>query len=262
MKKHTSVEKLKEYCVNKSIKVNPFLIEDIENNTIEVSVIPTSKVSLGILMAAYKTWVSTEDLKAISNQSAKPCQMLRDLGFQFQKDKKQNNELSTHYLCYQDGVEGRKIIDYYKNHSADQGKIKLSAKEKKVFLLKEVDYLTGRKDKLQIDHRCPTQAIIKAGIRYPDLNTELVSKGLDKKYYQGLTSNSNTQKKSVCQNCLNGHDIKLPPVGETLVKAGYVYKKNFEDHLVENQKNQEEYQQLPCFGCFYFNHEEPLKIIK
>lgn len=62
---------------------------------------------------------------------SKPCQMLRDLGFQFQKDKK-NNELSTLYLCYQDGVEGRKITDYYKNHSADQGKIKLFSKREKI----------------------------------------------------------------------------------------------------------------------------------
>ena len=248
-----TIEILKTHCQENAIFCNTLLIKELEDKKIPLEAIPTAKSFLYCLMLTYKRFSSLEELQLASRQSASQISALRKLGYVFEK----SNPHSGNYTTAENGIVGRRIIFFDRDMVfSDRGNILLTKTERFEFLKGKEDFVTGQSRELEIDHRQPREASTKLGYNYPHLDSSTLHTSED--YYQVLTRETNLKKKSSCQQCMSGKPIPILPLGKLLQKEGYLYKTYFEDHIKENIKNN----RPPCFGCFWYNHEKPLKKTK
>lgn len=239
-----TIKRIQAFSNRRDIPLNAFLIKDLRAGAVPHQVIPTATVSLSILLLCYKVFCSSKALGAVSDQSAKPVQALRNAGFVFESNGGPNR------VIRENGVPGRRISGFEAQDNRRVAGLTLSKRDRDAFLAGKRDPWNGMRRDMEIDHRQPVEASVRAGEDYPELTAGMIEDGDDDLYYQALTKSSNLAKRGACQGCLNGEEIRVPAVGLEIERlSGQRYKRRFEDNLDHNAETGAP----ACAGCFYFN---------
>lgn len=239
-----TITRIRAFSAAREMPLNVFLIRDLITGAVPHTVIPTSPVSLAILLSCYKMFCPSKALSAISEQSAKPIQILRNSGFLFDSDGGPNR------LVRVAGVRGRRISGFRADEGRRVAGMTLTAKQRSAFVDGKRDPYNGMSRDMEIDHRQPVEASARLGQDYPDISPETIASGEADLHYQALTKSSNLAKRGACHNCLQGEEIRVPLVGEEIEQAtGQRYKRRFEDNLAHNEATG-----APgCAGCYFYN---------
>jgi hypothetical protein len=194
-----------------------------------------SQMQLAMINLMYHRECKSTELAKLSVQSAKPVEILRNMGFQFES------------------VETASGPQYVKNnmrtitgfHRVKRNKFTKASKDRLAKFREQAgrDPLTMSHRNLQIDHRTPVIACKKLGINPVSLTNALIDSGEAGKYFQVFSVSTNSLKREVCKKCLNGGDIELPAA----VHQG-IYKKCWDKECEENKS---------CVGCFYYDYRIP-----
>lgn len=239
-----TIERVRRFSVEKEIPLNPHLIADLRSGLVPEDCVPTGPVALSIILSCYKVFCSSKALGAISDQSAKPIQILRNAGFVFDTDGGPN------FVVRVDGVPGRRVSGFEAQPDRRAAALNLTRTERLAYIAGRRDPLTGMTQDMEIDHRQPVEASARLGEDYPDLTQALIDAGEADLYYQPLSKSTNIAKRGACHHCRNGEEIRVPETGLLIELAtGQRYKRFFEDNLDHNRETG-----APgCAGCFFFD---------
>lgn len=244
MSAEDTIRRIRSFSEKRGLPLNTLLVADLRTGAVPHSRIPTGPVALAILLSCYKTFCGSKALGAISDQSAKPIQGLRNAGFLFASNGGPN------YTVTENDVSGRRILGFEAPVNRKVAGLTLSARQRKQFLAGRRDPYTGMTRDLEIDHRQPVEASARVSQEYPDLTPALAATGEADLYYQPLAKSSNIAKRGACHGCLKGEEIRVPTVGEEIENiTGQRFKRRFEDNHAHNAKTGAP----ACAGCFFFD---------
>jgi len=191
-------------------------------------------------LAALCVWYKREgtNSETQSEQAGGIARDLRNRGFIFVRDDDNPN-----LYAEKKGVDTiRKIVGFRETFSR-KGRFDKKARIK--FLKGKKDPFTGETKNLVIDHRTPQHAAERCKEHHADLTMIMIEKGEADEFFQAMSETSNQRKRHVCELCLTGGEIILPPAYEYISNGAY--KKDFKDGGVG------------CRGCFWHNYKNPLR---
>ena len=164
----------------------------------------------------------------------KTLQMLRDIGFNFKRDGTENYTFRENGKDYREitGFEDLKV-DSFKNY------FNITTNEQKALSKGRRDPLNSKTTGLQKDHRTPVDACKKLGITPAFLNKDTII-AFDKNF-QFFSIETNTKKRDVCRECINGTNIFIPD----MIVLQYCYKLKWDELNEETQS---------CIGCFWHDY--------
>lgn len=208
--------------------------------------IPTAPKELAMLASCWRRNVKIGDLARISHHPPAICRNLRNrFGVVFAGNG--NDFVERHDVL----GSTRRIQGFAGGSTAEESSlIRLSAKDRQAFLRGKQDPLTGSTSTLQIDHRVPASAARKVG-RAPDtLSKADLEDGTAEELFQALNRTTNARKREVCEKCLAGGKIEIPPVAAA-DKPDDHWRQTFDDARAANLPPEAP----PCLGCFWHRPE-------
>ena len=215
-----------------------------ESDVISFDHFPTAPMTVGCLIGYWKTPRPNREMP--SGQVAKQAQTLRELGFVFRCEKKQDGAVKSNFTFKYNGEECREIVGFDPSIQAPDANWNKLNKDQKKLLRSVFDEdclgLTCLPRDREIDHRTPEAARKKLGKPPTHLTLKSLRDGSFIEHFQVISKQVNNMKREACNKCLKGETIPLPLCVEPF---GSAYRQSFEEDADF------------CKGCFWHNYLKP-----